>query len=208
MKLIASLRRKTHDAAAFAWKHHPDANQVLAVATIILVVLAYMALKDTEDTLELSERAWVGPADAKIDAVPQEGKEVKATVSVRNTGREPALDFTWDIKPIVATAAELAREQLATEHVEACFRLEPVRRIQVLYPSAGFGSGFDFSNTIPKELIDDHVVDGTYVILVKGCVAYRTFNKVRHSAFCYFYEAKLTPDPAHLSLCAGGSDAD
>ena len=74
MKLIASLRSKTHDAAAFAWKHHPDANQVLAVATIILVVLAYMALKDTEDTLELSERAWVGPADAKIDAVPQEGK--------------------------------------------------------------------------------------------------------------------------------------
>src|SRR5205823_12924129 len=83
LKLIASLRSKTHDAAAFAWKHHPDANQVLAVATIILVVLAYMALKDTEDTLELSERAWVGPADAKIDAVPQEGKEVKATVSVR-----------------------------------------------------------------------------------------------------------------------------
>jgi putative DNA-invertase from lambdoid prophage Rac len=178
LKLIASLRSKTRDAAAFAWKHHPDANQVLAVATIILVVLAYMALKDTEDTLELSERAWVGPADAKIDAVPQEGKEVKATVSVRNTGREPALDFTWDIKPIVATAAELAREQLATEHVEACFRLEPVRRIQVLYPSAGFGSGFDFSNTIPKELIDDHVVDGTYVILVKGCVAYRTFSTV------------------------------
>jgi hypothetical protein len=161
---MAWFGRKARGALCFLWKHRPDANHVLAGATAVLVVIAYWALRDTEDTLELSERAWVGPVDAKIDAIPQEGKEVKATVTVRNTGREPALDFTWDVKPIIATATELTQEKLASEHVEVCFGTQPVRRAQVLYPSVGSGSGFEFSDTIPEELIDAGVVNGNYVI--------------------------------------------
>jgi hypothetical protein len=118
------------------------------------------------------------------------------------------MDFTWNVKAVVGTAAEVAQERIGTEHVEDCFRMQPIRRRQVLYPTAGLGSGYDFSDTVPKELIDAHVVDGTYVILVKGCVAYRTFNKVRHSAFCSYYQANRTPDPAHLNICTGGSEAD
>jgi hypothetical protein len=67
-------------------EHLPNANQILAIATVILVFIGYWALRDTEKTLELSERAWVGPIDAKLDEVPQQGKDVEATVSIRILG--------------------------------------------------------------------------------------------------------------------------
>jgi hypothetical protein len=198
------------DGIGLFWNRFPDANQILATATVILVVIGYFALKDTEATLEFSERAWVGPIDAKLDAAPQEGKEVKATVSVRNTGREPALDFVWNLKALIATATELESgviDKMASAYVATCFKAPSRRRQQVVYPSTGFGTGFDFSSTIDKDLIDNHVIDGDNLIMVQGCLVYRTFDKVRHSAFCYFFKAK-TSDPAHLNICAGGSDAD
>jgi hypothetical protein len=221
--LIGAFRRRTRrpnnagsatsaqpDGPPPFWHRLPDANQILAGATVVLVVIGYGALKDTEATLEFSERAWVGPIDAKLDAAPQEGKDVKATVSVRNTGREPALDFVWSLKALVATANELENgviDRMASEYVSACFKTRSRRRQQVIYPSTGFGTGFDFSSTIDKDLIDNHVIEGDNLIIVQGCLVYRTFDKVRHSAFCYFFKAKAT-DPAHLNICAGGSDAD
>lgn len=192
-----------------AGEHIPNANQILAVATVILVVIGYWALTDTEETLELSERAWVGPIDAKLSEAPQKGKDVKATVTIRNTGKEPALDFTWDLKALVATESELSDASNAiNQYVQSCFSMPSSHHRQVIYPSTGLGSGFEFSDTIDKSIIDEDVVNGVFAIVVRGCLAYRTFNKTHHSAFCYFYKANATPDPAHLNLCSGGSDAD
>jgi hypothetical protein len=81
------------DALCWLWQHRPDAHQILALATVILVIIGYWTLVDIEVTLERSERAWIGPTDVKIDAAPQEGRDVKITVGVRNTGKEPAIDF-------------------------------------------------------------------------------------------------------------------
>jgi len=41
--------------------------------------------------------------------------------------------------------------------------------------------------------------------VVQGCVVYDTFEKTRHSAFCYFYKAGATK-PEHLNLCTGGTE--
>src|SRR5262249_1164370 len=85
-----------------------NANQVLAGATIILVILAWFALKDTEETLELSQRAWVGPTDAKLMAAPEIGKDTTIVVTVHNTGHSPPIDdFATDAKPFVVTAQEI-----------------------------------------------------------------------------------------------------
>lgn len=153
-------------------EHIPDANKVLAGATVILVIIGYWALHDTEETLELSERAWVGPIDAKLDAVPQQGKDIKATVSVRNTGKEPALDFTWDLKAVIATQRDLDNINSTIEkYVRSCFSMPSLHRRQVIYPSTGFGTGFDFSDSIDKSIVDADLVTGTYVVVVRGCLA-------------------------------------
>src|SRR5271166_2791319 len=71
----------------------------------------------------------------KLDAAPQEGKEVKATVSVRNTGKEPALDFVWSLRALIATANELENgviDRMASEYVSACFKTRSQRRNAVL----------------------------------------------------------------------------
>jgi hypothetical protein len=200
----------THAALCWLWQRRPDAHQILALATIVLVVIGYWTLVDIEVTLERSERAWVGPTDVKIDAAPQEDKDVKITVSVRNTGKEPAIDFFWDIDPFIVHKSEFANaasEKAMSDYVDRCFLRESRRRQQVVYPTAGLGSGFDFTATIEKILIDDNVINGDDVILVRGCLVYRTFAKPRHSAVCYFFKAKVT-DPNHLNICVGGSDAD
>jgi hypothetical protein len=69
------------------------------------------------------------------------------------------------------------------------------------------GGGFEFTNTIDKLVVDDTIVNGNDVIMVRGCLVYHTFAKTRHSAFCYYYRGKIT-DPGRLNICAGGSDAD
>ena len=219
---LVSKRRKRyydiiHDAhywlwsvLCWLWRNSPDASKILAFATILLVVIGYWTLRDYEVTLERSERAWVGPVDVKIDAAPQKDKDVKITVSVRNTGKEPAIDVFHDINPFIVHKGEFSEvvgERAMSEYVDWCLSQPSRRRQQVLYPSSGFGAGFDYTNTIDKTLVDDALINGDDIILVRGCLVYSTFAKMRHSAFCSFYKEKVT-DPAHLNLCVGGSDAD
>jgi hypothetical protein len=192
------------------WRHSPYASQILAFATILLVIIGYWTLRDYEVTLERSERAWVGPIDVKIDAAPQQDKDVKITVSVRNTGREPAIDVFQDINPFIVHKSEFSEavsEKAMSEYVDWCLSQPSHRRQQVLYPSSGFGAGFDYTNLIDKALVDDALINSDDIILVRGCLVYSTFAKTRHSAFCFFYKEKVT-DPAHLNICVGRSDAN
>ena len=198
------------NALRWLWRHRPDAQQILAFATILLVMISYWTLVDLGVTLERSERAWVGPIDVKLDGALQKDKEVKITVSVRNTGREPAIDVFQDINPFIVHKSEFSEavsEKAMSEYVDWCLSQPSHRRQQVLYPSSGFGAGFDYTNIIDKALVDDALINGDDIILVRGCLVYSTFAKTRHSAFRFFYKEKVT-DPAHFNICVGGSDAN
>lgn len=208
-------RREYYQRIANVWnKIGPffSAHYILAWATVILTGIAWVALIVTENTLELTERAWVGPSAAKIAAIPQINKEVKISITVNNTGREPATDFTEYMKPTIAMAAEVSEKTTNDKinyYISTCFNAHVIRHHQVIYPTVGLGGGgFTFSKTVDKELVDSDVVSGADIIVVQGCLVYTTFNKERHSAYCFFYRANVTPDVNNLNLCAGGSDAD
>jgi hypothetical protein len=154
--------------------------------------------------------AWVGPVNAKIDGSIEIGKSVKIVVSIQNTGREPAKSFRYAPEPIISTVAEdgagILAAKIATS-VKFCFGTPSLPLGQVIYPTSGFGTGFEFSTEFAADKIDQAVIDGDKLLVVQGCIAYDTFSVTKHSTFCYYFKNKITK-PDRLNICANGSDAD
>ena len=161
----------------------------------------------TERAMISSGRAWVGIAGAKINGGITVGNEAKIVTSTRNTGREPAMNFTWDLLPLVTTEDDSAFEVQVKSYVDSCFSHQSKKGSQVLYPSSGFGTGFDFTTSFPKEKIDEDIIAGRKIIVTLGCLVYDTFEKTRHSTFWYFHKNGTTPVD-NLNICAGGTYAD
>jgi hypothetical protein len=206
----------SHNFLCWAWLHRPDAHQALSLLTAVLVIIGIIALKDSEDTLELSQRAWVGPTDAHLDNVPAiddkgiAAADVKVSVSMQNTGRQPAKDVNWFVRAIIVTDQEMrdpATTKNLADFVSNCFLYPTIAHSRVAYPTIGLGEGYTLHTKIDKYLIDWDVIYGINYFLIQGCAAYETLNKRRHSAFCYFYQQGRS-DIAHLNICAGGADAN
>jgi hypothetical protein len=58
------------------------------------------ALQDSREALERTQSAWIGPVDAEIDPddtpLTARPAEIRLRVIYQNTGREPAIDVTFD----------------------------------------------------------------------------------------------------------------
>ena len=209
-----SKRRDYHEIATglrskFTWAG--NANLWLVLGTWALAVVGILSLRDSADSISRSQRAWAGPNGASIDGSVSQGQPVAVKISVINTGREPARNFVYQLTPIIASADDsTASGWLSTnirQSVAACLKSQSIPGAQVLFPSTGFGGGFVFSQQFPKEMITKEIVDGTFVLVVEGCLIYDAANKTRHSTFCYFYRGKATK-PDNLNLCSGGNTAD
>jgi hypothetical protein len=180
-----------------------------AEASKIAADAATKQSENSDKTLIQTQRAWVGPTDAKIEGVVEIGKQVKVIISVLNTGREPAKNFSWSVAPFTVTndGNSLLLSQDMNLYVAKCFATPSITQAQVLYPAVGFGSGFEFHLTIPDTQIDASVIDGSKILIARGCIVYDTFGETKHSAFCYFYKGGGFSKPDHLNICVGGSDA-
>ena len=51
------------------------------------------------------------------------------------------------------------------------------------------------------------MIKGEEIIIVDGCFLYRTFDKPRHSYFCYFYKQGISKLES-LNICFSGHHAD
>ncbi len=174
------------------------------------LTLTRQSNETNRDALIAAQRAWVGPIDARVDGAVETGKPVKLVISVCNTGREPARNFRWTTNSIVATSEDDSNGTLGSKiasNLLFCLGTPSLPHGQVIYPTTGFGSGFDFTTDFSEKDIDDDVVTGRKTLVIQGCVAYDSFEKTRHSGFCYFFKAGSTKID-HLNICLNGSDAD
>lgn len=163
--------------------------------------------EDSEKSLVAGSRAWVGPTDAKITSgAPADGQPVKVVISVRNSGREPARDVRWLPTKIVA-ADDGTLSQKVDTNLRFCIGTPSQKFGQVIYPTGGFGEGFEFTVLFDGSEVDQEVIDGKKTIGVQGCLTYESFGATRHSAFCFFFQNK-TSALEHLNICSSGSSAD
>jgi hypothetical protein len=176
-----------------------DLTQASATASAEMAQQAFIA----------SQRAWLGPNSAKLNEAPVVGKKVDVVITYHNTGREPARNVAWITNTFAATPEEDTNGITSLKMIDFlmnCHRLQERESGQVVYPSTGFGSSM-LSMILPEDMIDEDIITGKKFILIQGCFVYRTFDKVRHTAFCFFYKWGQTK-PESLNTCLGGNYAD
>ena len=164
--------------------------------------------EDSERSLILAERAWVGPLDVNSSTVPEVSKPLKVVVTYANTGRSPATEFISSFKD--ASYSESSSDEIAGANIAVDGFISDCRHIQtnigsVVYPTSGFSS-YSLSHTMDQKTVDEAAPDKRVVVVV-GCFVYRSFDMVRHSTFCYFFKSGLT-SPQHWNICPGGAYAD
>lgn len=60
---------------------------------------------------------------------------------------------------------------------------------------------------IKPEDVDDGVLDGRKYVLITGCYAYSTLQKMHHASFCFFFQKNKTRTDS-LSVCNYGNEVD
>jgi hypothetical protein len=196
------LTQRAVEIAALQAKAAQDANELTRANSKSSDEMA-------QQTLIANQRAWLGPNDAKLAEAPVAGKKLDVVITYHNTGKEPARNVAWDVERIVTTPEEEANGTLGvkiTAFLAKCLLLKEREAGQVVYPSTGFGHA-TLRTIYPAEIIDEHIVNGKKWLVIQGCFVYRTFDKVRHSGFCFFYKGDMTK-PEHLNVCLGGNYAD
>ena len=200
-------------------------NRITAVAAIVgaitsfgiigSLVIAKIAADDAHMALVASNRAWIGPVKATLDAIPSAPPTEDITVPLpfRNTGREPATDASIiggsDSISIDATYDEIhAKEQSFADY---CFSIPAPKQMVsaesiVVFPSGGASNDYTISITIRSDLIDWDVVYGRKYVYVHACVVYQTFGEVRRTSVCYYAQAGKTI--GSLPFCDKGNKAD
>jgi hypothetical protein len=192
------------------------ASQRLADAAARQAEASVAAAKTSEDNLVASQRAWVGPTDANIIA-SEAFKPLQATVLYGNSGRQPAPTFT------VMTAKIYSPDEwnngFAVSDIEKskadCLQTAMNDQVaRITFPTTGYNSFIIKYNGTQKNIRDvgplsvtPGIVDGTDIVAFKGCFVYRTTGQVHRTAFCYYYQAKLS-DASHLNYCTVGQAAD
>jgi hypothetical protein len=154
-----------------------------------------------------SNRAWIGPREAKIEGPVELEKPIEVSIDYGNSGKEPGLSFRYYVDSFQGTVTD---EITGTNSGKIAKYLTDCRNTgigpgQVVFPSTGLSA---YKLTIkPKDMPDQAVIDGNKIVFVQGCFVYQTFNIVRHTYFCFFYKGKSTK-PENLNICLAGHYAD
>jgi hypothetical protein len=119
-------------------------------------------------TMLSAQRAWIGPADARLEGELKQGEDLKAAVTYQNTGREPGYNFVNEIRHSTYTATEDTNGLTSANFgldAAACLQREGSGDAQVVFPSTGFAT-YELRTTIDKSNINDSVISGESILFV------------------------------------------
>jgi hypothetical protein len=172
--------------------------------------IASRQVENSEKAVVQAQRAWVGPIIAKIEAAPEIGKPLRVLVQYANSGREPALNFIY-AGDVFAVTPEEEGNNVSAAKVEAFFKgcreATNFRAGQAVFPTLGSTEGGSMSFTTKEEFVDQPLIEGEKTLIAQGCFIYKSFNVIRHTYFCFFFNAKRSKIES-LNYCTNGAGAD
>lgn len=206
---------------------------ITAIATVLLVfatiILAYIAclqwktaektdktLMATNKTLSLTlvaaNRAWLAPRRVRVDGKLVEGSNLEYLIDYENVGKQPALDVgifeDADSPGTVDIPSEGASWYSVFEGVanNSCNGKVPRKGDLVIYP----GPGDRPYSVRTKYPVPKDVFERKKVLMLKGCMIYKTFDELRQSAFCFILApiAGLPPEEWKFVRCPTGNFAN
>jgi hypothetical protein len=150
---------------AIASEKAADATTRAADAATKQSEIATKQAENSDKALIQAQRAWVGPRNASFSAEPKVGEPVDITIDYQNTGREPALSFSYeaDIFAIAEQSPDFGMR--VVPFMNKCLGINTATPGQVVYPSTGF-SQYNLTAKTNKDLVDDPVVAGDKVVVV------------------------------------------
>lgn len=188
-----------------------EANAKLVDAATKQAAAAAENAQIARDNYVASQRAWVGPRNAKSSIAPTADKDLPIILEYGNTGREPAIETVYDTDVFTATEEE-DRTGKVTQRINAfigkCKVMWKPDQANVVYPSVGLSAAsYNLTKNLEKSDIDDDVISGVKSIVFTGCFSYKTTETIHRSWFCYFFKTGKT-EIAAWNICPTGNGAD
>jgi hypothetical protein len=188
---------ESHCAKPKDWKEWPsfawckadtwlDAERIIAVFTVILGIATWLLWRATKNLVEGAERnagiqlrAYVFAGGCRLTDFAV-GKEIAATVTVKNTGQTPAYDVVvitgLDFR-VLPLASPIGLDEIPTDLSKIS-----VGPGQELFPRI-------FSGKVLGVVEDEALRDGRAVIYVHGRIEYRTaFGDHPMTEFKFFFD--------------------
>jgi hypothetical protein len=181
----------------------------MVITGLLMVISAYQAYLSRQ-TLIGDQRAWLAPSVAKM-VLAEKPYTLRFSVFWENVGKGPALDttVTWDRNALPKDQFVKWQQNGTLETNKTCNGVKPRVTAPVSYPSTQLGSFKEFEITASLPAFQA-MNAGEDIFYVNGCLTYRTFNEIHHSAFCFFLEphpdSKLPDWP--MKKCESGNWAD
>jgi hypothetical protein len=189
-----------------------ETNRKLAEAATKQAEAAIETVRTARDNLVASQRAWVGPRNARSDGQPELGKEFTVFIDYQNSGREPGIETIYDVDVFAISDDEdragKTNQRVITFNSKCKIKWTP-SNAQVVYPTPGglLSAGYSLFKNIDAGQIDQEVVEGTKTVVVNGCFVYKTSGAIHRSSYCYYFNMKKSK-PAAWNICEFGNDAD
>jgi hypothetical protein len=144
-------------------------------------------------TLVANQRAWIAPVLAQLTKPVGALSPAGLRIIYENTGRQPALGFTHAEQGGGILFDGKNWEALRVGENTTCQNLKPEEGTNVVYPSVHFGNSFDYDVMPSKDeaAFANQILNGSRILWINGCFAYRTFGEKHKSAFCFY----LLPAP-------------
>jgi hypothetical protein len=183
-----------------------EINRQLADAAGKQAQAAIDSAKTAQANMVASQRAWIGPRNAKSDAGPELDKTLNVTVEYQNTGREPALETIADTDIFAAEDSTDTANRI-NSFIEQCkIKWTPTQK-GVVFPAGPASSAYELTRAMDSGLIDQDVIDGTKFVFIDGCFNYKSAGGIHRTSFCFYFSTKKTK-PSNWNICGIGNDAD
>lgn len=196
-------RRQVRIAKALNW-----VTGLGAILSLLTMGILLFTLMDSRKATEEADRAWLAPIDEDMDVSPKVGEEWSTTVHFRNVGKEPALNFKYalDIRAAPGSPERVESGEIPLPANFTCGRVTPSQDGTVVYTEHEYSQ---FRLILMGKQDQNAVLSKKATLVSVGCLGYRTFEKSRTAAFCFYLRP---PDPPqhsdwHWCLCPRGNTA-
>lgn len=204
------------------------ATVVLLIGTVIFTGLSWCVFRDQlrvaqssdatfKDTLVAANRAWLAPTHVDFFKPIDDPDGPSFMGHYQNVGRYPALDVKnslgWVAIPLtkpVATPRELP-ESVLWPGIDQTIRVGCGNSVPDPDGETVFPSTTNENNMLsgPSTSAGDksEINAGRQLIVITGCLTYRTFDEVKHTGFCR-YASKARTGQWEILSCRVGNFAN
>lgn len=197
-------------------KSGADQTNTMVAAASTQAGATKIIAESAQSSLLIGQRAWLGTTQAAFPDGVMVGGKIIPLIYFRNTGKSPArfvnVDMDIRIRPNERGKLSEETKKIIINDANACLAKNYGTVGAVVFPEAPYSYKYEAEGRdtgIPAYDIEftDRMISGRDVVIVNGCINYKTMGINAHTAFCFYYEAGRTMTDV-LNICRVGNQAD